>query len=393
MTSFSQPSLQSDSSNSKMIPVSSASSLMSPPETKPFESFNPAMTPHAAAQDSPASSDIKLPPISADRKRTQSEMDLPSPPVTPYTGHKKRRSNASEQIESHDIAARDPPLFGRHDSAAPLATDEPLFGPVAPAATDTVFDQHIKNHMSLFKNKWNKPTHDEYHLALSCIPVVSTNFNRDPVAWFKQERETLERQMAMMDRPYAASSAKKQILPKPGPKKAPNVPPRVPRPGRAKRTPRSTPKQKAHDSFDATPASAHKAPRALGTNRDDTDYNSIPDFSPPLDTLGANAKALKADWKGQMLDLSGDPDRHLLVPAEVNLAATLRLSCATYLCSKRRIFEARVKALKVGKEFRKTDAQQACKIDVNKASKLWTAYDRVGWFNRVYFQKYLKDVD
>src|SRR4030095_11349090 len=91
-------------------------------------------------------------------------------------------------------------------------------------------------------------------------------------------------------------------------------------------------------------------------------------------------KGLKADWKGQMLDLSNDPDRHVLDPAEVGLAATLRLSCATYLCSKRRIFEARLNALRIGKEFRKTDAQQACKIDVNKASKLWTAYEKVGWF-------------
>ena len=90
-----------------------------------------------------------------------------------------------------------------------------------------------------------------------------------------------------------------------------------------------------------------------------------------------------------MLDLSNDPDRHLLHEAEVNLAATLRLSCATYLCSKRRIFQARIEALRIGKEFRKTDAQQACKIDVNKASKLWSAYEKVGWFRKEYFEKYL----
>jgi hypothetical protein len=33
--------------------------------------------------------------------------------------------------------------------------------------------------------------------------------------------------------------------------------------------------------------------------------------SPPTETLGSNAKALKADWKGQMLDLSNDPDRNI----------------------------------------------------------------------------------
>jgi hypothetical protein len=90
-----------------------------------------------------------------------------------------------------------------------------------------------------------------------------------------------------------------------------------------------------------------------------------------------------------MLDLSNDPDRPLLAQNELSLAATLRLSCAIYLSSKRRIFEARVKALKIGKEFRKTDAQQACKIDVNKASKLWTAYERVGLFDNKHFEQFL----
>ena len=79
----------------------------------------------------------------------------------------------------------------------------------------------------------------------------------------------------------------------------------------------------------------------------------------------------------------------MLHEAEINLASTLRLTCATYLCSKRRIFEGRLRAFKNKKEFRKTDAQQACKIDVNKASKLWTAYDKVGWFNKTFLEKFL----
>lgn len=368
----------------------SVSSLMSPPEMKPFESFNPTFTPLAASQDSPFDHNIKLPPISADRKRTQSEMDLPSPPVTPYAGTKKRRSNASEQIEN-DIVARDPVLFSRHDSVTGVATDEPLFGPMLPPTAEALVEQHINSHMARFENKLNKPTRDEYLLALSCIPIVSAQYNRDPIAWAKEERETLERQLAMMNRQHTRASETKLKKIAPGPAKgtAPSQP-RVQRIGRVKRTPKSTPKQRTLDSFDLTPSSICKTPRTLGTNRDDTDYNSLEDFSPPLETLGGNAKALKADWKGQMLDLSSDPDRHLLSSAELNLAATLRLSCATYLCSKRRIFEARVRALKVGKEFRKTDAQQACKIDVNKASKLWTAYERVGWFKPEHFQQYQK---
>lgn len=370
----------------------SVSSLMSPPESKPFETFNPPISHSAMPQDLSCNHDIKLPPISADRKRTQSEMDLPSPPVTPYAGNKKRKSNASEQIESDVVgSSADPVLFPRHDSVADAATDEPLFAPMLPCAAEALIQQHISTHMARFENKLNKPTRDEYLLALSCVPIVSTQYNRNPVAWAKEERETLERQLIMMNRcrPGALEAKLKRIAPAPSTKTVSSQS-RVQRASRVKRTPRSTPKHKALDSFDLSVPPNTKLPRTLGTNRDDTDYNSLEDLSPPISTLGGNAKALKADWKGQMLDLSNDPDRHLLSAPELNLAATLRLSCATYLCSKRRIFEARVRALDVGKEFRKTDAQQACKIDVNKASKLWTAYERVGWFKPEYFQQHQK---
>ncbi|KAJ5937130.1 hypothetical protein N7454_004785 [Penicillium verhagenii] len=345
------------------LPVSS---LMSPPETKPLENFQ-----HSPFTRNPSSLDIKLPPISADRKRTQSEMDLPSPPVTPYTGTKKL-----EQMEREVGSSRDPVLFPRHESIA--GEEQPLFGPTH-STREAVVEQHITSHMARFDNKRNKPTRDEYLLALSCVPIVSAQYNRNPVAWAREERETLERQLALINRyrPTDLAANLKKIAP--APKKART---------RVKRTPKSTPKQQSMDTFDSPP-SASKS-RALGTNRDDTDFQALQDFSPPLDTLGNNAKALKADWKGQMLDLSNDPDRHMLSPAELNLASTLRLSCATYLCSKRRIFEARVRALGVGKEFRKTDAQQACKIDVNKASKLWTAYERVGWFKPEFFHRHLR---
>ncbi|KAF9885435.1 hypothetical protein FE257_012871 [Aspergillus nanangensis] len=336
---------------------------------------------------------MKLPPISVDRKRTQSEMDLPSPPVTPYTGTKKTKENTSDQLEREAVggSSRDPVLFPRHGHNVDIATDEPLFGPIIPPTAEALVEQHIDSHMARFENKLNKPTRDEYLLALSCVPIVSAQYNRNPAAWAREERETLERQLAMMQRsrPSELESKLKKIAPAPT-KRVVGSHNRVQRTSRVKRTPRSTPKQKAHDTFNSPSPPSNKPPRAIGTNRDDTDYDSIKDYCPPLNTLGNNAKGLKADWKGQMLDLSHDPDRHLLSPAELSLAATLRLSCATYLCSKRRIFEARVRTLNVEKEFRKTDAQQACKIDVNKASKLWTAYERVGWFDRKHFQQYIK---
>ncbi|RKF83488.1 hypothetical protein GcM3_012027 [Golovinomyces cichoracearum] len=115
--------------------------------------------------------------------------------------------------------------------------------------------------------------------------------------------------------------------------------------------------------------------------REDKDFDSLVDYCPPVSSLPSKMNSLKIEWKGLPIDLKSDPFAHLLHRDELQLAANLRLDCATYLTSKRRIFISRVAAYRIGKEFRKTDAQQACKIDVNKASKLWQAFDNVGWFD------------
>lgn len=372
----------------------SVSSLMSPPEAKPYDSFTSALSPSTSQQPSVEPQPPTLPPISADRKRTRSEMDLPSPPVTPYNGSKKLKAHDDDDDDKavddeSSTSRKDPVLFPRTDVSGPSLTDEPLFGPELVPGAEALVDKHMASRPRRLHGKAD-PTRDEYLLALSCVPIVSTNYNRNPGAWAFREREILERQLSMMTKfhPDAANGLKK-IAPAPTKKSNNNSTQRAPR-SRPKRTPKNTPKQKNLDTFDGpVPAAAAKQARVIGTNRDDTDYNSLPDFSPPISSLRGNTKGLKADWKGQMLDLGNDPDRHLLDPAEVSLAATLRLSCATYLCSKRRIFMGRLNALKIGKDFRKTDAQQACKIDVNKASKLWTAYDRVGWFKLEHFQRHL----
>lgn len=306
-----------------------------------------------------------------------------SPPISPYDSQ-ARKENASDCTEEEGV--RDPQLFVRSDPANPISLDQPLFPqePVDRAAQDAI-SQHMKSFD--FAKLPSKPAREDYELAVSFVSTVYESYNRDPIAWWRQEREN-DKQYKQFKRPTGVQKrpALKKLAPAPSSRQKIALP-RLVRPPRA---PKRTPVTQVYDSFDHTPASASPKPPRPATNRDDTDYNSLPDFSPPLDTLPkGNNKVLKADWKGQMLDLSKDPDHHMLHEAEVNLASTLRLSCATYLCSKRRIFQARIDALKIGKEFRKTDAQQACKIDVNKASKLWQAYDKVGWFKPEFFSKYL----
>lgn len=118
---------------------------------------------------------------------------------------------------------------------------------------------------------------------------------------------------------------------------------------------------------------------------------SIPDYSPnPYETLPqGNPRCLKIEWKGQPMDLKNDPDASKLHPAEIVLASTLRLPANVYLDSKRRFFFEKVNRLRDGMPFRRTDAQKACRIDVNKASRLFAAFEKVGWLDDSNFAKYL----
>ena len=328
---------------------------------------------------------------------------LPSPPVSPWTGNRQKDhrdgAQGAERAMEADVI-RDPVLYPSNDVAiGEVAIDQPLF-PSSPerAVAEELVDRHMAAHMTQFDKKVNRPTRDEYLLALSCVSNIGRSYNRNPGAYLKRTREETDDQYWKAKRicahPGSTTSTNLKIAPALATKlhkkpiitaKQPKPVPRVRRP--AKPSPRGISLDSPLFGRSATPEV-----RAAGTKRpEDVDYNALPDYSPPTTILPpGNSKCLKTDWaSNNPLNLSNDPDRDMLHEAEVNLASTLRLTCATYLCSKRRIFEARLGALKIGKEFRKTDAQQACKIDVNKASKLWTAYDKVGWFNKAYFVRFL----
>lgn len=119
-------------------------------------------------------------------------------------------------------------------------------------------------------------------------------------------------------------------------------------------------------------------------------WEKLPDYSPPLSTLPeSNVKCLKVEWKGSQMDLSHDPLKNKLHPSELILAQILRLPCDLYLDSKRRLFLEKTHRLKQGLPFRRTDAQKACRIDVNKASRLYAAFEKVGWLDDSNFARFL----
>jgi hypothetical protein len=179
---------------------------------------------------------------------------------------------------------------------------------------------------------------------------VVENFNRDRKGWRRREYEYLQCDRRVRER-------QRRLL-----KKDP--------------TAQNTPGKTANDISTEPP-------------HEETDFNSLQDYSPPTFTLD-DIGFPECNWKGEPFDLSEDPDSHLLHPEEIFLAANLRMDCATYLTNKRRIFIACIERLKVGKDFKKTNSQQACKIDVNKASKLWEAFNKVGWFDKRHFSRILR---
>ncbi|KAG0198199.1 hypothetical protein BGX28_008337 [Mortierella sp. GBA30] len=89
-------------------------------------------------------------------------------------------------------------------------------------------------------------------------------------------------------------------------------------------------------------------------------------------------------WKGTPLNITNEPGYGTLHSHEAHMASTLRLTPAVYLsCKETLILASRTHARKSGKLFRKSDAQKLCPIDVNKTSKLWEAFARIGWLDNI----------
>ncbi|KAI0886302.1 uncharacterized protein GGS22DRAFT_179196 [Annulohypoxylon maeteangense] len=365
------------------------SNLMSPPEPPRFDSFSQRRDSNSMG---PTISDVRrmgpIPPL--------------SPPISP----------ASKTVD-HPVAAMSPtgspvqdPILYPSQDVANSPQQRPLFGQDEPTDIRRIVDDHVNSRPADLFRQATPPKREEYELFLHFSSQVMKLYSKDPKGWLRRERQLL-----MSDRKAGARNTQfklqpKLILPaKPQPIRketqrakttksakvvktaqsqhsAPRPIRSYPAPGSGQ-TPRQAPKRLPSETADPSPR------RAVAPNREDKDFESVPNFCPPLDSLPSKANSLKVDWKGTPIDLSNDQHRHLLHADEVSLAANLRLDCATYLTSKRRMFVRRRECLEVGKEFRKTDAQQACKIDVNKASKLWTAFEKVGWLDKAWMGPYM----
>ncbi|CRK43427.1 hypothetical protein BN1723_005679 [Verticillium longisporum] len=313
-----------------------------------------------------------------------------SPPVSPLT--KAANNNAAAAAASH--TEKDPILYPRDDlSLSP--PQQPLFPANESASHRRLVDEHIASRDTTTFRRSPPPKREEYELVLQFRSKVIEMYSKDPQGWLKREKKQL-----VLDRKTSQNRADKRYIalaPAKSTKLSAKVsatktvrtpaakPDRVVKPAHGPRpapaVARARPTNPTPKKTRVTSATPEPSRRIVAPNREDRDFASLPDLCPPLSSLPDKTNSLKVDWKGTAVDLSNDPNAHHLHPDEVTLAAALRLDCATYLTSKRRIFIRRLECARIQKEFRKTDAQQACKIDVNKASKLWTAFDKVGWLD------------
>ncbi|KAI1014318.1 hypothetical protein LB503_012924 [Fusarium chuoi] len=300
-----------------------------------------------------------------------------SPPISPCN-----RPMATTETPTNSTG-RDIVLYPDDASSSPAQI--PLF----PTAEDRDHSRTIEEHIQ--KNFNDKifvvvqpPTRNDYELVVSFQSQLNKAYAQNPKAWMlsvtKQARDDNHRiaQAKARARPLAAK-APKISRPRTDNNRVLKPTGRTIRVQLTNSPRRPTPQLSANDI-------AEPKPRAQGP---DKDFASLMDLCPSVPPDKANW--FKVDWKGSPLDNSQDPHRHLLTPDERTLACNLRLDCATYLASKRRIFIGRLSNYRRGKGFRKTDAQQACKIDVNKASKLHSAFESAGWFREELLEP-LKDV-
>ncbi|UNI22147.1 hypothetical protein JDV02_008064 [Purpureocillium takamizusanense] len=362
-------------------------SLMSPPEAV-LDSFSQNISMARRASGSHDGHGAGRP--------TSAHQPLPmSPPVSPYSKPIATTTAPPVTPPSSQSTVHDPLLYP-HDEHSPSSPPQaPLFAP-AELEHQRIVDQHVRARSESIFAGVAPPRREDYELALTFRSHVMKHFTSDRKGWLRKNRALLEADRRAGAQRYPTIMPAKPIMAKPVKhRNTDRVSKTQGGQGSAPRAirnnvPATTPARSAtRPAGRVTSATPEPSRRIVAPNREDKDFEALPDYCPPLSTLPNRPNSLKVDWKGQPIDLGNDAHRHLLHPDEVTLAGNLRLDCATYLTSKRRIFERRLQCLHVGKEFRKTDAQQACKIDVNKASKLWTAFDKVGWLDARFMRQFL----
>ena len=419
------PSSSTLYSHHSVMAFSSFTSTSNRPKTMTTMAFSQLLTPEEHLVDS------------FDRKSSQPSIThtVPSPPESPAFNSFTHHSSTPGEFHHHDRI-----LYPDHDSVASTQPERPLFdaSPVQPwpysdqrhdsphtdrtlsspqPRCDSPFSSHLgpaklpspslpdvhdgqTNHIGpvALNNRWGSEyyrfmmaqleDHRAQMMAHRRLPPVKASYGQNRDRYTQQQVSSLGRSVRVeklrpiIKTPVKSKATKPATLPKLNESS-------TKRSRRQHMTPDRTASPQTLQSGQTPKPRTRAAPSKRVDDKDYSEWADIPDRCPPVSSLDQPGKKLSAHWNNSnSLDLSNDPDRHHLHPQELEVASTLRLKCNQYLASKRRIFAAKVKALQEGKEFNKTSAQNCCSIDVNKASRLWMAFDGVGWFDARYFQQW-----
>lgn len=397
----------------------SATPLLSPPSSKKHDSFD--MSPSEVAMHYSSSSPIKGCSVSQGKMPVQ----MPSPEISPR--NKAAHAFSNPGIHRMDV---DPPVVPddgtRHDFATPLFppsqrtesadleidarnTQAPLASkePVEAIETHQRISSHIKATSHQFRAPTERPTNQDYLLMANMFRKMTTMYNESPKDYLRDLRKfnskytfnrlphhriTKPGQNLRPLAPASASAANRRQAGSPSPtsRKINVATPKQPVRPRAT-TKRSAPRKKiaGPNVKMVTPSKPRSSATKVDVSlKDRLEFAQIPNYAPdPNTTLPrlANGEVdplvlVKAmtkthnNFKGPEDDMMAQ-----LHPAERQLAIKCGLSGWKYAAQKRRIFKAIWKRKKFGLEVKRTHAQEACSIDVNKASSMLEAWQSVGW--------------
>ncbi|EGX47412.1 hypothetical protein AOL_s00083g505 [Orbilia oligospora ATCC 24927] len=372
---------------------------LDPPVQLVQENINPAnqmpRTPESSPFKRPAMSFSPRPEISGfheishSDKKSLSQSGILSPPLSPYIN---RQISEVPSDLGPSILNRDPVLY---DAPSNDENQRPLFD---------LSETDRESPASLVKTTPTRIVGVSAAKADSKVVSIPTfkstawqDCFRGPGEYFQRERQFLKQQIdaARAAKVVRAAKTVKLVAHSMSPKATISGPKRSHQRSRSSGSDIAAfpnDKVRIHRNTDnkVIKPKFSRQSKPVTTTRKDVHFLTVEDVTPLVDLLPDNPRCLHVDWSGAPLDISNDPDRHLLHKAEQHLASTLKLSCGQYLTQKRLIFLERVTRLRAGNQvFSRTHAQQVCHIDVNKASRLFAAFEKVGWLSPQALKQYL----
>lgn len=407
-------------SKSSSVPISSL--LISPPEERPYESFGhgpqfPTTKPNAESAQQPSSPPVSpWTPASNRVMASTAGRDAADPILFPEGSTSPAQplfspSDVGSVIDAHLAARKDKPLPLPTHIKPPTRSEYEVLGPFFRIPTPewetfahlkTTHDWAAYQKQQVAEAKADDKARREYR--------ASQAFKDDQR---RKQANPPKRALACKHKPSSVGPMRPNSSGGPskfgsaildsatGPRNSTKITkPTTSRTGRLTAAParlNSTPQTEwAHQAKKLIKKSSSKSSKAQVS---DTKFSHIPDYCPPLSSLEGKKMEYVSVKTPREFTEADKEYLHLMHPLEQELARREQLSAASYLTSKRRIFVDRLyfyhfekeqqaeqerlgkKGKPFEKKFLKTHAQEATKIDVNKTSRLHTAFDSVGWLD------------